>query len=184
MNDSELIRQCQRGDGAAFRRLYERHAHLALRTAYGVLHDRALAEDAVQEAFVRAFNNIAKFDAERSFGPWLTRIVVNEAIRLTQWRRKGGDPTANDIHQIAAEDPEREITQSERRRLLQESVADLPPDLSALVVLKYFRDLSDPEIARTMECPVGTVKSRLARARAMLKEACSLRGLTLTLKES
>lgn len=184
MNDSELIRQCQRGDGAAFRRLYERHVHLALRTAYGVLRDRELAEDAVQEAFVRAFNNIAKFDAERSFGPWLTRIVVNEAIRLTQWRSKGGQPTAEHFEQISPLDTEREITNSERRRVLQDCVALLPPELSALVVLKYFRELSDPEIARTMECPIGTVKSRLARARTMLREACSLRGLTLTLEES
>jgi RNA polymerase sigma-70 factor, ECF subfamily len=184
MNDSELIRRCQRGDGAAFRRLYERHVHLALRTAYGVLRDRELAEDAVQEAFVRAFNNIAKVDAERPFGPWLTRIVVNEAIRLAHWRNKGGQPTADQLDQVSPLDTEREITQSERRQVLQDCVALLPPELSALVVLKYFRDLSDPEIARTMECPVGTVKSRLARARGLLKEACSLRGLALTLEES
>lgn len=184
MNDSDLIRRSQRGDGAAFRRLYERHVHLALRTAYSVLRDRALAEDAVQEAFVRAFNNIAKVDAERPFGPWLTRIVVNEAIRLAQWRRKGGEPTADDFRQVAPANTEREITQSERRQILLDCVALLPAELSALVVLKYFREFTDPEIAETMECPIGTVKSRLARARTMLRDACLQRGLTLALEES
>lgn len=184
MNDSDLICQCQRGNGAAFRRLYERHVHLALRTAYGVLRDRELAEDAVQEAFVRAFNNIAKVDAERPFGPWLTRIVVNESIRVAQWHRKGGEPTADNFDQVSPANTEREITQSERRQILQDCVAVLPPELGALVVLKYFRELTDPEIADTMECPIGTVKSRLARARSMLRDACRQRGLSLTLEES
>lgn len=184
MHDSELVRQCQRGDAAAFRRLYERHVHLSLRTAYGVLRDRDLAEDAVQEAFVRAFSRIATVDAERPFGAWLTRIVVNEAIRLGQWRRKGGEPTADDLNQIAPTNTEHEITESERRDTLNECMADLPADLSALVVLKYYRELTDPEIAETMECPIGTVKSRLARARSLLREACRLRGLSLTLEES
>jgi RNA polymerase sigma-70 factor, ECF subfamily len=184
MNDADLIRQCQRGDGAAFRRLYERHVHLALRTAYGVLRDRELAQDAVQEAFVRAFGNIATVDPERPFSSWLTRIVINESIRLAQWRRKGGEPTADDLNQISPANTEHEVTQSERRLILQDCVAVLPAELSALIVLKYFRELTDPEIAQTMECPIGTVKSRLARARTLLRETCRLRGLSLTLDEA
>lgn len=183
MNDSELVRRCQRGDGAAFRQLYERHVRLALRTAYGVLRDQKLAEDAVQEAFIRVFNNIGKADHLRPFGAWLTRIVVNESIRLAQWRQKGGDPAEIPDHADPT-NTERMITQWEVGDVLRECMALLPPILRAMLTLKYYQNMTDPEIAETMECPVGTVKSRLAKARDLVRQACIARGLDWSLEES
>jgi RNA polymerase sigma-70 factor (ECF subfamily) len=154
---------------------------MALRTAYSIVRDRDLAEDAVQEAFVRSFTAIQSFDLKRPFGPWLSRIVVNEAIRLSNRNQKGGQPAEIPDQVSPAIAIQHEVERAEVQRLLRKCAADLPPEMRALVTLKYYREMTDPEIAAVVDYPVGTVKSRLAKARSLLREACLACGLDLNL---
>lgn len=132
---------------------------------------------------MRAFRNIRSFDPSRPFAPWLTRIVLNEAIRLANWSQKGGQP-GEIPDQVAPTTIEDEVGQSEIKRLIGECIGALPPAMRALITLKYYRSMSDPEIAEVMECPVGTVKSRLAKARSMLRKVCLAHGVDLSLELS
>lgn len=181
-HEHETIKRCQVGDPKAFRTLYDHYAGSAWRTACGILGDAALAEDAVQEAFVRIFRSIGRVDASRPFGAWLKRIVVNESLRCADWRRRGGQP--GEVPERESPDVTEEIVDAgERARIVQQSLSELPDELRVLVVLKYYDDLSDPQIASATAMPVGTVKSRLARARAWLRDAYQRRGIDLDLEE-
>lgn len=183
IKETDLIQRCQHGDHSAYRELYDLYAAATLRTAYLIVHDKALAEDAVQEAFVRVFKGIRFVDLRRPFAPWFLRIVVNEAIHCAEWNRRGGQP-GEVPEQLALSDTAAEAGKADLRRQLGECLAELPATMRALVALKYYRDLSDPEIADLMDCPVGTVKSRLARARVLLRDLCRSRGLDLILEGS
>jgi RNA polymerase sigma-70 factor, ECF subfamily len=181
-HEHDTLKQCQAGDPTAFRTLYDRYVGSSWRTACGILGDNALAEDAVQEAFVRVFRSIGQVDTSRPFGAWLKRIVVNESLRCANWRKRGGQP-GEIPEREAPEVTEEIIDAAERAQVIEASLSDLPDELRVLVVLKYFDDMSDPQIASATDTPVGTVKSRLARARARLRDSCRQRGIDLDLKE-
>jgi RNA polymerase sigma-70 factor (ECF subfamily) len=155
--ERRLVREAQRGSGAALAELYAAHWRRAHRAAYLIVHDDAAAEDVAQDAFLAAIDALDRFDRRRPFAPWLHRIVANRAIdfsRREALRRR-----------VAAAGPEPEPRPREGiGEELMEALADLPAEQRACVVLRYLLEYSPGEIARMLELPRGTVNSRLRRA--------------------
>lgn len=174
-----LIEQCQAGDRQAFEDLFYLYRDDVFRFAYLVVRDASLAQDVVQEAFLKVFRSINKFQFRSSFKSWLYRVAVNEAITILRRRRVKEElepvPDANrgrDAAQATREwQPEEAVLESEERRLLRWAIGQLDPVHRSVVVLKYFDEFSDTEIAAVIGCPPGTVKSRLHRARELLRNA-------------
>ena len=164
--------RARRGDEAAYGALVAAHQQIAFRTAYLVLVDAAEAEDATQEAFVKAYRALDRFREGSPLRPWLLRIVANTARnrRRAAGRRRGlqlrAEVAASD--HAAAPSAESSVLDAERRRALLEAVNALSPDDRLVIGARYFLDLSEAEIAELAGVAAGTVKSRLSRARSRL----------------
>ena len=168
--DTELIRLARKGSTEAAEVLFDRYWTYAWRAAYAVTADRALADDAAQEAIEKAFGAFDRFDETRPFGPWLKRIAVNRAIdHLRRSRRLEvlhDEETA--FHTWAVgESAEEDL----RHWAIADAVAALGAGKRVVVVLHYWLDLPVEEIAGILGLPVGTVASRLSRALAELRTA-------------
>jgi RNA polymerase sigma-70 factor (ECF subfamily) len=167
--DAELIRLARGGSPEATSTLFERYWLLAWRSAYAVIGDQALAEDAAQDAVERAFGALGQFDEARPFGPWFKRIAVNLAIDHLRRSRRAtlGDDFATfrvwTLGNSADEDVE--------LWAVAEAVARLDMAKRMVIVLRYWLDLPLEEIAGVLGLPVGTVSSRLHRAVAELQSA-------------
>ena len=157
----------------AFEVLVGRYQQPALRVAYALAGPDA--EDAVQEAFVKAYRARGRFRPGAPFRPWVLRIVANEARnrRRSAGRREqlalrvAGGRTSGD----AAPSPEEAVIAEERHRLLADTLATLPDRDREVIALRWFADLSEAEMAVALDCRPGTVKSRLARAHSRLRAA-------------
>ena len=164
MDEVRLVELARSGNRAAVERLFEHVWPLAWHWAYGVTGDRMLADHVAQEAVARAFASLDRFDATRAFRPWLKRITVNLAIDELRRERK---------HDPARWSELRAVHPFEDREVLDElvtAVRALPERQRLVVALHYWLDASVDEIAAYLEIPVGTVVSRLSRARAALRE--------------
>jgi RNA polymerase sigma-70 factor (ECF subfamily) len=164
MDEATLVDGARGGDRSALEQLFERTWPLAWHWAYGVTGDRMLADHVAQEALARAFASLDRFDPTRAFRPWLKRITVNLAIDELRRERKHDPERWTEL---------RAVHPFEDRELLDEVVAAvraLPERQRLVVVLHYWLDTSIEEIASYLEIPVGTVVSRLSRARAALRE--------------
>lgn len=175
LNEQDLIQNAKSGDVAAFEALVQTHRHIALRVAFLVVGDRTEAEDVTQEAFVKAYHAMSRFRADAPFRPWLLRIVRNEA--LNQRRRRGRQErlslrlTHDPVSGGAAPSPETTVITGVERRTVLEAVNALPDRYRDVVVHRYLLGLSEAETAATLRIPVGTVKSRTARALHRLEGA-------------
>ena len=174
MNESQeaaLVRRCQAGDKEAFRALVEQHSEALFGTAYLMTRDRGLAEDAVQRALIQMWKHISSLRLRGSFKAWMVRIVVNE---VNQQRRKKRVPTIplEKAPEVVSDCDETEavVFRSEERRSLRRALEMLPSEQREAVVLRYFSDLTIPEIATVMGQREGTIKSRLSRALDRLGE--------------
>ena len=166
--------RARRGDETAFGWLVAAHAEIAFRTAYLVVADAAEAEDAAQEAFVKAYRALHRFEEGSPFRPWLLRIVGNAARnrRRARGRRLGLQLRAEALDdRRLAPSPESIVIDAERRRELLDAVNALRPDDRLVIGARYFLDLSESETAALAGVAPGTVKSRLFRARARLAAA-------------
>lgn len=178
--ETALIRAAQAGDSRAFDRLVQAHYRAAYNTAYRMLGTPGRASDATQAAFVRAYEAMSSFRGDASFSTWLYRIVMN--VCLDELRRQKGEPVSltdeDDDGEPAGErevpdesdEPAETAQQRELQRLVHEALGRLPDDFRAVIVLYDLRGLSYQEIADTLSIPLGTVKSRLSRARRALKD--------------
>ncbi len=170
--DDELVILCQKGDQEAFRQLVDRYAPLAYRTAALIVNDGPIAEDVVQEAFVLAWRGMDKFKPYGSLRAWLLRIVVNRA--LSQKRRKLLPTVATSSDQIAAAEGSAVVHDSleqwELHHLIRQALGELRESYRQVMILRYFAELSVPEIAKVLGWRQGTVKSRLHRALSELRE--------------
>lgn len=182
LDDDMLIRQASRYDVAAYEELVRRYQDLAFRTAYLITGEATAAEDATQEAFLRIYRSLPRFRLGSPFRPWLLRIVANEARR----RRAHSDRQTRIELQVARQVPpswgrsvEGEVMLSEERRRLHEAVQQLPPTDQLVISFRFVLDLSEAEIATAMDCPRGTVKSRLSRAMARLRSILTSTDLAL-----
>lgn len=175
LDDAGLVRRAQEGDVGAYEELVSRYGAIAQRAAYLITGSAAEAEDAAQQAFVKAYYAIGKFRLEAPFRPWLLRIVTNEAknrIR-SQGRQAGvavrlqeGRPRDD-----AAPSPEVAVLSKERSSALMEALNTLKIADRTVIYLRYFLELTEAEMAVTLACRPGTVKSRLSRALGRLKNA-------------
>jgi RNA polymerase sigma-70 factor (ECF subfamily) len=172
--EAELVSRARRGDGAAFGALVDAFSEVAFRTAYLVTGDAAEAEDAAQEAFVKAYRALDRFREGEPFRPWLLRIVGNTARnrRRAAGRRAGLLLRAEaEAPKSTAPSPEAAVLGGERRRALLDAINGLPPDDRLVIGARYFLDLPEVEIAALAGVAPGTVKSRLFRARGRLAAA-------------
>jgi RNA polymerase sigma-70 factor (ECF subfamily) len=171
-DEAELVSRARHGDADAYGALVALHQETTYRTAYLVLGDAAEAQDAAQEAFVRAYRALDRFREGEPFRPWLLRIAFNAARnrRRSAGRRRGLELRvgASLPPDAAAPSAETLVMAAERRRSLLEAVNGLSADDRLVIGARYFLDLAEAEIAALLGIPRGTVKSRLSRARARL----------------
>lgn len=172
-DDHDLIERAKRGDMDAYGELVVRYQSLAQRTAYVITRDADAAQDVAQEAFVKAYRALDRFREGAPLRPWLLRIVANEALNRaqSQARRKQVDLS---VAEGSAADPdlspEAEALARERREILVAAVNRLREDDRIVIAYRWFFDLSEAEMAEALGVARGTVKSRLSRAMARLRE--------------
>ena len=173
LEDIELIERAQSGEVMAYEELVRRYQDVAVRTAHVISPDGD-AEDAVQEAFVKAYAALGRFRVEAPFRPWLLRIVANEARnrRRSAGRRAGLALRAAEDRRPgdAAPSPESAVLAGETRQALLAAINGLRDEDREIIGARYFLDLSEAEAAETLGLPRGTVKSRLSRALGRLRE--------------
>jgi RNA polymerase sigma-70 factor (ECF subfamily) len=171
--EEDAVRRCRRGDPSGLATLVELHQRKALRVAALITRDAALAEDVVSEAFLLAFRRIGSFDPNRPFGPWFQRVVANEALKTVQrrGRERTADPEEDPFGAIEDRGPRPEswTLHAEDAGELRAALERLPPHHRAAVVLRYYAELSEAEIAEALAIPRGTVKSRLFNGLARLR---------------
>ena len=166
--ETELVARAKTGDAAAYEELVRAHQAIAFRTAYLVAGDETDAQEAAQDAFVKAYRALGRFRAGSPFRPWLLSIVANEARnrRRSTGRRQAlalraaADAAPGD----AAPSPEAAFVSAERRRRVLEALSLLGDDHRLVLACRYFLDLSEEETAAALGVRRGTVKSRMARA--------------------
>lgn len=191
LQDAQTLQQLRRGQWGAMEQLVHRYQDRLYTTIFRIVHHPDDAADLVQETFVKALQNLARFEGKSSLYTWLFRIAVNLAIshrRSSQYRRAlsldgnpgGADPLnqqaaalRGELAQRAEADPAEEAGMRMDHQRLVEALRSLEPDFRAVIVLRDVEDCDYEQIAEILEVPVGTIKSRLFRARAALREALS-----------
>jgi len=173
-DDAELVAAAQRGDQEAFTGIVRRYQRIVYGIAYGLTRNTSDADDLAQETFLRAYQAIGRFRVGEPLRPWLSRITVNLAYSLFRRRKRRPetplDPLVEAGRQWAGDDdPAQNAVDRERVDHMQAAFDELSEDHRAIMVLRIVDGLSYDEIAQTLEIPVGTVMSRLSRARADLK---------------
>jgi len=175
--DAELVSRIRCGDLDAFERLYHKYKRPLFRTALAITGNEGAAEEMLQDCFVRAFRAMGRVDAAPSLSPWLHRIVVNLSYNWTNRYRRWPlalEALVDGLAAGAAASPEGAAEGNVLRAAVQDAIASLSLKHRAAIVLFYLQGFSLPEIAYVMDCPVGTVKSRLHYAcRALRKKLSS-----------
>jgi RNA polymerase sigma-70 factor, ECF subfamily len=175
--EAELIESATHGDPEAFRHLWETHHAAALAAALRFCHQRALAEDITQGAFLLAWRGLPRFQKGSSFRPWLMRILYRHALDVMEKQRVFLRPVSLDdvlesevpfglVSHIEQADLQEQVVQREEVR---QALALLGADQRQVIALRYAADLTEVDIAQVLGWPVGTVKSRLNRARKRLR---------------
>jgi RNA polymerase sigma-70 factor (ECF subfamily) len=174
LTDAELARRCRQGEPDAWRLLVRRVSPLVYRIAVRVLGRGAEAEDAGQEALLNMHRGFSTFDPTRPLNPWVARIAYNTSIRHLKRRNAPGQAGYAEADFTALPDdrgpsPERVTAHRQSSALVAQALARLDPRDRVLVTLTYQEGLSNAEVAEAMEMPIGTVKTRLHRARGTLR---------------
>jgi RNA polymerase sigma-70 factor (ECF subfamily) len=174
-SDLELVRRAQRGERGAFDLLVLRYQHKVIKLVARLLRDPSEAEDVAQEAFVKAYRALGSFRGDSAFYTWLYRIAVNTArntMAARQRRPLAYEADLGESEQSVVESrmrhvdtPEATVLSDEINRTVNHAVEELPEDLRTAIILREVEGLSYEEIAEAMDCPVGTVRSRIFRAR-------------------
>jgi RNA polymerase sigma-70 factor (ECF subfamily) len=174
-DDQSLLRGLQRKDPAAMAGLYDRFGRVAYSVILSIVRDGAVAEDLVQETFLRVWNRAQTFDAERSaLGPWLLAIARNRAIDHVRSAsaRMGRNAFELDAHEHPSlfVDMERDVVNSDHARLIRKALSKLSENQRQVIHLAYYEGLSQSEMADRMGQPLGTVKSWVRGALKVLRE--------------
>jgi RNA polymerase sigma-70 factor (ECF subfamily) len=181
VDELTLVRAAKAGDIGAYEQLVRRYDRNVFRIAQHITHNREDAEDVVQDAFLKAYENLAKFQEQSKFYTWLVRIAVNEA--LMRLRRRRPERTVSLDEDVRTEEdtvprevadwspnPEQLYSQAEMREILQRTIQGLPPGFRTVFVLRDVEGLSTEETAEALDLSIPAVKSRLLRARLQLRE--------------
>jgi RNA polymerase sigma-70 factor (ECF subfamily) len=165
--DAEIVARVLEGNTGAYEALVTRYQRRLYAVVRRIAWDRDAADDLVQESFIRAFQALARYDATRSFGAWISKIALNAALTFAaaERRRGEGSSTENLSH---PPEPFDNAASSELSSAVQCAIAELPDGIRETFVLRAYGDLSYDEIADALAIPKGTVMSRLARARERL----------------
>jgi RNA polymerase sigma-70 factor, ECF subfamily len=174
-DEAELIERATKGDSEAFAVLVERYQRRVVGVAMAVVHNQDDAVELAQETFVRAFENLSKFESRSSFSTWLYRIAANLAIDF--WRREGrhvvlhGEDADNELRRMpsAQGDSYKAAARSELSERIKQALEELTPEHRAVILLREVEGLSYDEISEALNCPRGTVMSRLHYARGKLR---------------
>lgn len=185
MNNEEQVwlEQARRGDKSAFGQLIEAYQGPVFNLAYRMLGNRGEAEEAAQEAFIRAYTRLDTYDPSRKFSTWMLSITSNYCVDLLRKRRAlllsldQSLPPHPALMSDRDDNPEVQAADSEREAMVQALLEHLPEDYRQAVVLRYWYDLSYEEIADVMETSVSAIKSRLFRARRQLAEVSVEEGM-------
>jgi RNA polymerase sigma-70 factor (ECF subfamily) len=175
--DNVLVRRARDGDFTAFEMLFERHRTMVFRFAYQMVPRRDDAEDIVQEAFVRAYQNLQKYRDEAKFTTWLLRIVSNlctDQARMSSRRSNlEQQESAGALSWMTlgeTEDPVDNLEQDRRADALRRAIAALPPHHRSVIILRDIEEREYPDIASILGCTIGGAKLRVLRARRALRE--------------
>lgn len=179
MTEQEAIQALRRGDIAGLEILVRRYQLKAVHAAFLVTQDKGTAEEVVQNAFVRVAERIDQFDTTRPFAPWFMRIVVNDAIKAVQRGPDVLDLAAGEAQfavllQAQRPSPEETVTAVQLRETVWAALEKLTPKQRAAVVLRYYFDMSEQEMATRLDVAPGTVKWRLHTARKRLRQLLGL----------
>ena len=179
--EAELIARAAAGEAQAFEGIMRRHNRLLFRTARSILKNDDEAEDVLQDAYLRAWQALARFRAEAKLSTWLVRIVVNEA--LARLRRKSADIIPLELAMAtidpeiqaafveeAAATPEHQTLRVELRHILEQRIDALPDAFRTVFVLRAVEEMEVPEVALALGIPEATVRTRFFRARSLLRE--------------
>lgn len=178
--DQELVERVQRGERGAFDLLVRKYQHKILNLIIRYVHDPSEAQDVAQEAFIKAYRALGNFRGDSAFYTWLYRIAINTAknFLVAQGRRPpGSDIDAQDAEQYDVDTrlkyrdtPEHELLRDELEKAVYQAIGDLPEDLRTAITLREMEGMSYEDIATAMDCPIGTVRSRIFRAREAIDE--------------
>ncbi|MBC8171389.1 MAG: sigma-70 family RNA polymerase sigma factor [Anaerolineae bacterium] len=174
MDDQQAVARLRRGDMKGLTALIQCYQVRAVRTAYLITQDAALAEDVVQDAFIQLYRSIHSFDVSRPFAPWFMRIVVNAAIKASRASSKTvslnliDDETDADDYAFPIPEAADSVELAQTEAVIWQALAALSAEQRAVIVLKFYLALSEQEMADQLTIPVGTVKSRLHHAKRQL----------------
>lgn len=177
MDEDKIVQRARRGDAAAFEQLVTAYRDRVYRLALRLCGNGADADEAAQEAFLAAWRGLPNFRGESRFSTWLYQLATHAAIDLLRREKRHA---AGDIDEVdtpdSAPSPQQQAERNEQRQAVRDAVLQLPPEQRQVVVLRFMEELSYEEIGAALHLPVGTVKSRLNRAKAALREILSQKG--------
>jgi RNA polymerase sigma-70 factor, ECF subfamily len=182
--DVELAERAAHGDELAFEAIMRRHNRLLFRTARSILKSDAETEDALQEAYLRAWAKLASFRADSKLSTWLVRIVINEAlgrlrrhsaqvIPLDAFMESADPDTQESMHDDPDQRPEGAAMRAQVRRLMEARIDTLPEGFRTVFMLRAVEEMSVEEVATVLQLPEATVRTRYFRARGLLREGLS-----------
>ena len=172
--DQQLVERVQKGDKQAFDMLVLKYQGRVMSMVSRMVRDHHEAQDIVQEAFIKAYRALPRFRGDSAFYTWLYRIAMNTAKNhlVSKGRRPAIDGVELEEAEVVGipklqdiDSPERQLLRDELERVINRAIKALPDDLKTAITLREFDGLSYEEIAHVMDCPVGTVRSRIFRAR-------------------
>ncbi|MEG6616085.1 sigma-70 family RNA polymerase sigma factor [Peptococcaceae bacterium 1198_IL3148] len=167
MIDEILVKKAVKGDPTAFIKLCQRYQGLMYKTAYGILGNEHDAADAIQETLLKSYRDIHKLRDPQQFKNWLCRILVNRCIDVVRQRQR-----TTPVEQIWL--PDTVEHNSDIKMDISQAVAELDEQYRVVIVLRFFQDMTINDIAKVLNCPTGTVKSRIYRALQKMKAKLNL----------
>ncbi len=182
MTDNEIIELCKKGDRDAFTALIEKYQNQVFNIAYGMLSDYEDASDAAQEVFIKVYRSISSFKGQSSFTTWLYVICRNVCNDILRKRQRSGisisidaDEEESSLKELKSDlpTPEEQTEMTERQAAVRAAIDSLKPEYREILLYADMHQLSNNEVAKILRCPVGTVKSRLNRARNALRKKLS-----------
>jgi RNA polymerase sigma-70 factor, ECF subfamily len=180
LSDEALLALCSRGDEAALGEVYDRYGRLAYGLALRIVRDRALAEDAVQEAFLAVWRSAGAFLAEQGKpSTWILTFVHRRAVDLVRREQRRRAEPLDDVAQPAGESTDEEAWLRAQRQVVQGALRKLPPEQREAIELAYYGGLTQSELAERLGLPLGTIKSRMFAGLKRLRELLAEAGLDL-----
>jgi len=180
LEDVKLIRQALKGKQSAYERLMKKYYGYTRNLIFKMTSNKEDIEDLTQEAFIKAFNSLEKFDSQFAFSTWLYKIATNNCIDYIRKRKlntysidKEFGTEDNDMKfEIPDSDylPDRNIQEKEKKKILDEAIAKLPQRYKTVILLRHKEDMEYDEIAKKLRLPIGTVKAHIFRGRELLNK--------------